>query len=505
VINPIEQISRCRTRLANLAAWRVIVTATAPIAITVAAGLGLKAAAALVWNHWGYLIQPETVAVVRNLIFMAVGGEVLAAAYFTRRAWKESNDFAKTAERIDDLVGARQELITLATFADPSRPDSKDGRSPLFAILWRHAIAYLRQFDPRREFRFEAGEPLRRSSIFSGAIAIALGLAMLALMRLPTATQAAAYRLRQYAASADTPGATPEDRQIAEAARGVAKDLDNPQVPPPQKLAELQAIKRAIEQFQADKSNQQSGAGNANGNGNGAGKGSGGGSGDDKGNGGGEGGAGNDASAKGSGAGAGSKSGGGDKNSPADAQSAKLDKDLAKAEAKLQEESTTRDKNLTADNQDKNGTGLAPQGGGNPNQPGPQSNPNGAGSVQLPDTGKLAQSEAPPSAGNPSGHRDDKGSLGDTHLGDFPKAASYERYYKLGDKGPAIDLKNARYVTFRLPTSMVAGSAEGKAVRDTGSPTATTPYTNAPLKENRLAASPDEEQLVPPRYRDLLK
>lgn len=504
MINPIEQISRSQTRLANLAAWRVIITAIAPIAIAVAAGLSLEAGATLAWNHWGYLLRPGRLTVFRDLIYVAASGGVLAAGYFTWLAWKRSNDFGMAAEKIDALVGARQELMTLATFADPARPESKDDRSPLFAILWRRAITYLEPFDPRREFHLEPGSPLRWSSILSSAVVIVLGLTMLALIRIPSATEAAAYRLRHYAASLDTADATPEDRQIAEAARGVADDLDNPHLPQPQKLAELQSIRREIAQTGAGNSNQQSGGGNSNGNGEGAGNGSGGGSGKGNGSGGNQSGS-NDASAKGSGPGSGGKNTGGDKHSPADSQNAALDKDLAKAEAKIEEQSTTAEKNLTAQNQDKNGNGLAPQAGGNPNEPGPQSNPNGAGSVQLPDSGKLAQSEAPPSAGNPSPRRDDKGSQGDTHLGDFPKAATYERYYKLGDKGPAIDIKNARYVVFKLPTAVVAGSAEGKTVRDTGSPTATTPYTNAPLKETRLPASPDEEQLVPPRYRDLLK
>ncbi len=82
---------------------------------------------------------------------------------------------------------------------------------------------------------------------------------------------------------------------------------------------------------------------------------------------------------------------------------------------------------------------------------------------------------------------------------------AYERFYKLGDKGPPLDLKNARYVTFRLPPAVVAGNGEGRTVHDAGAPAAITPYTNAPLKEEPLTASSDEEQLLPPRYRDLIR
>jgi hypothetical protein len=90
-------------------------------------------------------------------------------------------------------------------------------------------------------------------------------------------------------------------------------------------------------------------------------------------------------------------------------------------------------------------------------------------------------------------------------LGEFPKAMTYERFYKQGDKGPPIELKDARYVTFRLPTAAASGQGDGRVVHDSAAPAATTPYTNAPLREQRLVASPDEEQLLPPRYRDLIR
>jgi len=498
VINPIEVITRSRNRLAKLAAWRVIVIAVAPVLVTLAAAWYLDSVAAQIWNRWGYLIDPPRLSLLRAAIVLTAVSEMLAAAWWAWRAWTKNRDFAQAAERIDELVGAHQEILTLATFADPARPS--EGRSPLFAILWRRAITYLEKFDPIRAFRFEPVAPLRRSSVCAVAIAIVLGLATLALMRMPTATVAAAYRLRQLAVGADGSSATPDDRQIAEAARDVAADLENPRIPPAQKLAELQAIKQQLAQLEQVKTDQQSGSGSGNGNGNAAGKSEGGGAGSGNGNGGSEG-AGNSPGAKtpgGAGAGAGGK---GDKNN---APPADLQKDLAKAEAKLEQDSKSTDNTLTADKQDQNGAGLAPQAGGNPRQPGPENQPNGNGNVQLPGAGSLAQSEAPPASSNPSAHKDDNGTQGDTHLGDFPKAVAYERYYKLGDKGPAIDLRNARYVTFRLPTDVITTGAEGKTVRDNGAPSASAPYTNAPLKEQRLSASPDEEQLIPPRYRELL-
>jgi len=70
--------------------------------------------------------------------------------------------------------------------------------------------------------------------------------------------------------------------------------------------------------------------------------------------------------------------------------------------------------------------------------------------------------------------------------------------------GLPIDLRDARYLIFRLPSATSAAGG-GKTVLDTERPAASTPYSNVPLKEERLEAAPDERQLVPPRYRDLIQ
>jgi hypothetical protein len=287
---------------------------------------------------------------------------------------------------------------------------------------------------------------------------------------------------------------TANGEQLANAARDVANDLDNPRLPPQQKLAELESIKGEIEQVpQQLSANAQSGSGNSQGQGKGNGKGAGEGSG---GTGEGTGGGANDK-------GAGTGNGGG-KGTTNDQQHSSLKNDIAKAQAKLEAE-VNADKSKTAQNQSQQGSGVVPQAGQDPHQAGAGARPNGTDNVQLPEPGKLGLSSTAPASSNTTARKDDTGSRGDTHLGDFPKAVSYERFYKLGDKGPPLDLKDARYVTFRLPPAAVAGNGEGRAVRDTGARTATTPYTNAPLKEQPLAASPDEEQLLPPRYRDLIR
>jgi len=500
VINPVELINRSRQRLMRLAVGQVAATWILPIALTVTLALSLKRVRSLILDRYDYVIAPRAAVTLRQAILLMATLELSALAWFAFRAWRHNNDFGATAQRIDDAVGARQEIVTLGTFADPAHPERMERRSPLFAMLWRRAIAHLESFNPRREFGFEAGAPLKRSAMLSGALAVLIGLAVIALIRVPSAIEAATYRLREFADKLDTPGAMASDRQMAEAIRDVAKDLETPRLPPQQKLAELRAIKQEIAKLDQPQSSAQAGSGNSGGNGNGAGGGSGSG-GTGKGEGKGQDkGPGSDAKGQGNGSGGANKGGQGDK------QTLELHNDIAKAEAKLEAESGADNQSQVARNQGQNGSGMVPQPGSNPNQNGPQSRPNGTGNIQMPGGGKLADSQTPPSSNGSAPRSDNKGSQGDTHLGDFPKAANYERYYRVGDKGPPIDIKDARYVTFRLPTSTIAGGeATGKVVHDAGSPAAKTPYTNAPLKEQRIAASPDEEQLLPPRYSDLIR
>jgi hypothetical protein len=500
MINPVELINRSRRRLMRLAAGQVAATWLLPIGFTIALALSLQRIRSLILDRYDYMIAPGAAVTLHQAILLVATLELAALGWFAFRAWRQNDDFDATAQRIDDAVGGRQEIVTLATFADPAHPERSARRSPLFAMLWRRAIAHMESFNPRREFGFEAGRPLGRSAILSGAVAVLIGLAMIALMRAPSAIEAATYRLRQFADKLDAPGATAADHQMAEAIRDVAQDLATPRLPPQQKLAELQAIKQAIAKVDQPKSVAQAGSGNSGGNGNGAGNGNGSG-GTGKGEGKGQDkGAGSDARGQGNG------SGGANKGGPGDKQTLELHNDIAKAEAKLEAESGADNQSQVARNPGQNGSGMVPQPGSNPNQNGPQSRPNGTGNIQMPGGGKLADNQTPPASNGSTPRDDGKGSQGDTHLGDFPKAANYERYYRLGDKGPPIDIKDARYVTFRLPTSIVAGGeVTGKVVHDAGSPAAKTPYINAPLKEQRIAASPDEEQLLPPRYKDLIR
>jgi hypothetical protein len=490
VNNPIEIFSRTRKRLAWLAAVETLIHALLPICVTLAAALLLDQINALAFAKLGYNIEPDRVSLFRNALFAVVLVELGVTTAFGWWAWVRASEFLLAAERIDSRVGGRQEILTLATLADPAHPELARMRSALFPMLWRRVLSYLDVFDPRREFKLELREPLQRSSVLAVIAALVLTGATVGIMTVPDPVETAALRLRQLANSTGGSGTAPP--QLAMAARDIARDLENPGLPPEQKIAELQALKQQLEKSPQQNSSAQSGNGNSSGGGSGKGNG---GSGNGSGSGSGQGSGPGQGSAS-SGAGASDK-GGGKSNGQ---QTVELRNDISKAQAMLEQQAASGDKSQMASGGSEKGPGIGPKPGNNPNQPGNQNQPNGTGGIQLPQPSALANNQAP-SGGSP--HAGNKGgSTGDTHLGEFPKGGNYQRYYKLGEGGPAINVRDARYVTFRLPTEIAGGG--GSLVSDSARPTATTPYTNAPLKEERYPVTADEQQLVPPRYRELI-
>jgi hypothetical protein len=495
VVNPVELIGKSRRRLARLAAIKAALYVLLPVAVTLVLALNLDDLGAMTWERWGYLLDTTHADALRQaLLFFAVA-EALALALLSWRAYRNANDFVGTAKRIDDLIGGRQEIVTLATLTDPAHPEPREKRSPLFPMLWRRAISYLDLFEPRREFKAEIREPLTRSSLYALVLVALLGLTAAALIHTPTLEQALAHRLRVIARALDS-SHSDASHALAKEVRDTAAKLENPQLPPEQKVQQLEQLKHEIEKLQPQmaKATQNgsgrgdSGGQNGSGQGNGKGTGNGTGSGSGSGKGSGKGGQGSNQSGK-------------NKNKSGEQQLVELGNDISKAQAQIQTESGPRDqaKGSSEGNKEQGNT-LAE--GKNPNRPGNANQPNGAGNIELPKPGNLAKNEQ--QGNNSNGRHDDKGSTGDTHLGEFPKAVNYERFYKPGESGPPIEVRDARYVTFRLPTDTLAAGGQGRTVPDTGRPAATTAYTNAPLREQRLAISPDERQLVPPRYRDLI-
>jgi hypothetical protein len=516
VNSPVELISRTRRHLARINALRGALNVAMPLVITLALFIGFDRLREFVWDHWAYALTADHVAILKEVLFIVAVAELIAMAALALSGYFKLNDYVATAARIDDHIGAHQEILTLATMTDPAQPETREGRSPLFPMLWRRTIAYFDLFEPRREFPLKPLAPLGRSSILAGVGLVALAITLAAMAKPPTAMGQIARDLRNLARTLGAPGASPASRDLAAAVRGVSVDLENPALPPEQKMQELAALKREVEKLRQQNQKDSgagvsrvasagggagTGSGNSTGTGNGSGngQGKGGGAGSGQGNGPGQ----------ASGNGPGQGNGGGGKDSNSAQQMVKLSDEIDKAQAQIAQNSGPRDKTLGSQQLADNGTGAAPKAGNNPNATGPLSDPNAPGNAQLPKPGgrngdSASRSAVPgPQANGSSGRKDDTGSAGDTHLGEIPKAETFARFYAAGE-GPPIRIHDARYATFRIPPAVESIGGGGSLVADNGVAKATTPYSNLPLKQDKITDTPDEQQLVPPRYRDLI-
>jgi hypothetical protein len=511
--NPIEVISLARQRIARIAALRASIYFLAPALTAIILATILPQIGRITWERAGYFLDHNMMLEVR-LATLATGVlAILVGAYRGWRAYVAADDFVGAAIQVDQRVHANEQVVTLATLSDPTTsraPNTPQASpSPLFPVLMRNVTAALGSFNPDQEFTVEVGEPLKQSSFPSVAIAIVLGLATLALIRPPSPIEATAMTLRKLADKLDAAATTPDEKRLALKVKQVAKTLTNPNVPPEEKKKDLDAALAEVEKAEAHPGDQASsgtssgasaGAGSSSSSSSGGteGKGAGGqsqGQGKGKGTGKGEG--------KGGGGNAQNKNGG-TKNSQGKgtADSIDLKNELAQAQAQVQTEDLAA--NQTPNKPAPNAkTAQAPQPGNNPNQQGGSSkNPNQKGSapVPVPQAGNNAASKT----ANGQGPKPNTGGTGgDTHLGEFPTAANYERFLKPGEKGTGLKLNDARYIVFKIPSAATAGG-DGKTVIDSQRPKATTAYTNAPLAPTADTAPPDERQLVPPRYRDLI-
>jgi len=182
-------------------------------------------------------------------------------------------------------------------------------------------------------------------------------------------------------------------------------------------------------------------------------------------------------------------------------QNIKLQDELAKAEAQVE---TANAKNPGPDNQpgkDKSQGGANKPGDKSNQNSGSQPDPNQPGDIPKP--GANGDHNVPAAGGNPKSNKDMGSNMGDTHLGEMPSSTNAQRFLKPGEKGEGVDIKDARYVMFRIPGAPTSSNG-GKTVLDTERPKATTAYVNAPLAPTSDEAPPDERQLVPPRYRDMI-
>jgi hypothetical protein len=480
--NPVEVISAAKTRLATVAAIRAGVFFVLPAIVAGALGAVTPQIATLARDLLGYLLAPPHIFAIRVSLFALSGLALLAAIVRAALAYRNSEDFVATAEQVDRRVNAHQQVVTLATLAAPGiSADEKVRRSPLFPVLWRNVMNALAAFDPRQAFAIQIGRPLRNSSLAASALIVALALAMLALATPPSPLQRTAIELQKLADKIDQTATTPEEHKLAKAVRKVAEDLLKPDVPDKQKEQEIQqAIAMATK---ADQMKSASGAMKGSGSGSGEGNAAAG--------------SGNSPNAKGM-SGTGPGQGNKQKTKNGSSDSIQLKNELAKAEAQVE----TNDTAATSPGSKSPKNSSAPAPGPNPNeQGGSAKNPNQKGNAPMPvpQPDQLAGKKQQTAGGKQFSKG---GTSGDTHLGEMPAPTRTERFYKPGEKG--APLEDARYVVFRIPPASSTGG-DGKMVTDTDRTKAATPYSNAVLAASSDNAPPDERQIVPPRYRDLIR
>src|SRR5580692_10717297 len=496
--------------------------AVAPALTAIALGLFLEPIGELTWTRYGYAMATDRVAVLSLALIGAGIVVMLAGLVMAFRAYRRDNDFMAAAAELDDLLECDQQIVTFATLANPASLESgRARRTPLFPVLWRRAIALFGGLDVRQEFRLEVGEPLKRSSMLAGVVALAMVLATLGLVRAPTPENREAAKLRAIAEEIAKTVTSSDDTALADKIRQAANALENSKLPPEQKKARIEEAMKQARKAAEKRNNNQSGknqgngkstsqSGKGNGNSKGQGNSSGSGSGQGKsGTGAGQNvGGNNPGSAKGGTANNSGKNNGGkgsaknDKNK-SDQTNIELQNELAKAEAQVE---TANAKNPGPDSKpgdDKNqGGGNKPGDMTNQDKTGSQLDPNKRG--DMPKPGANGDRNIPSAGGKPKNDRDMGSNLGDTHLGEMPTSTNAQRFLKPGEKGSTVDIKDARYVMFRLPGAAASSGNGGKTVLDSDRPTATTAYVNAPLAPTSDDAPPDERQLVPPRYRDMI-
>jgi hypothetical protein len=502
VTDPVKTIQTVKQRLARLAAMQTLAALLPPLLLLAAAAIGLRVLGEGSWERWGFEMVGDTARRLQIGLLCAAGLGLIAAAVAAFLSFRRADDQLAAAEQIDRKLGCRQEVLTLATLAGATPAAA---RSPLFPLLWRRAAAHLERLDPARTFPFQIKPALRRAvvlSAFTIAVLVAGISVLLAAGQPPLAAESRQLRKIARELAASNPGDA-QTRELAAHLRAVAKALDNPNVPPETKLEQLASVEQEVKAQQQRRQQQASGKGTAaSAMGKGTGTGSQGqGAGEGKGSAG-QGKAGT-GSGPGKGAGTGTGSGGPNKSGKGEVQLAEARKDISKLQAQLEAEAKQKSGQREANNGRK---ARAPRPGEQPNLATIQSARNSSNLNPLKPNQEHGQEQSNTRREEPAAlqHKDYGSSQGDTHLGQFPRPGNFERFYKAGEHGAPIDVRNARYVLFRIPTAIVSAGG-GKSVADNDRPRASVQYANLPLKDERIAAEPDETQLVPPRYRELLR
>jgi hypothetical protein len=269
MINPVEQIAAARRRLKQVAALRAGLTLALPALTALVLAATLDAIGEATWERAGYALTPARLGGLRAALALAGVVALAGCALMAWRAWREADDFIEAAELVDDAVGGHQEIVTLASLADPAEPPAqRELRTPLFPLLWRRASGYLERFDPNGAFAFEVRRPLVRSLPIAAAMVVLLAAVALALVRPPSAEQVQARKLRAAAQQlASSPSSA--DKDLAAKILAAADALENPKLPPPEKLARLAEAMSELQKHEQQGSSPQQSAKNTSGSGNG--------------------------------------------------------------------------------------------------------------------------------------------------------------------------------------------------------------------------------------------
>jgi hypothetical protein len=505
VPNPVEILMSARRRVALVEAARAACYAIVPAAVAAALALTIRPLGTLTWEEWGYVLAPHRAAMVEHAMLIVAALAALLGVVLAIGAWARANDFILAAGEVDDAVEGHQQILTLATLADPDQQQpSVSERSPLFPMLWRAALGFLGGFDPRRAFPLALGRPLARSSALGVILGAVMILATLGLVRPPTPLQATAQRLRALANEIASTSTDSSDLALASEVRDLAESLSNPNLPPEKKIEQLQKVMKEVERRQKEQKQKGSGAQASKSSGSGGTSPSPESKGESKGKGQGKGtGAGTAErfSKSGHGGAANQQGKAGKNNHKREGQSIELQNELAKAQAQVETANATNPSPETKPGQQQ-AKGAAPKPGTKSDQKGAGAQPNPNQPGNIPQQGAAGQKNIPQGGGNRNAGQDKGSNQGDTKLGEFPAPAKYQRYLKPGEKGE-LNIRDARYVMFRLPSATPIG-AGGTSVIDKSRPKAATAYVNAPLKETGADAPPDERQMIPPRYRELI-
>lgn len=501
--DPIKALKAVQQRLARLAVLQTLTASLPPIVVLFGAAIGLQALGFHTWERWGFFLAPQSARHVQIAILAAATICLTAAGVAMFISYARSEDTVEAAGLVDRKLGSHEEIVTLATMADASQSAA---RSSLFPVLWRHAAEHMDTLDPVKAFPFQAQQPLRQALFLTVCTAGLLITAITVLLAANTSPLSSeARQLRRLAREISNSSTDAAARDLAQKMRAMASALENPKVPPETKLEQLASVEQQVKAQQQRSQEQAGGTGkgetSAKGSqGQGAGQGK-------EGSGRGQQGAG-PGQGQGKGNGKGSGANGQAKNG--ENQLAEASKDIAKVQAQLEAEAG---KNKSPKPSNNNSVKIrAPRSGEKPQLAMMIEGANGRDLKQSKDLGQIKSNrqhgQEPNSSrmaqsGQPN-RKDFGSSKGDTHLGQFPEPGNFERFYKAGEHGLPLDVKNARYVLFRIPPAVQRGGG-GKSVLDNERPSATVPYENLPLNAERIAADPDEHQLVPPRYRDLLR